>query len=47
MTRCVDFETGASDFGVRILTVGKGVGFSGSSTDRALILHLELPMAPI
>lgn len=31
MTRCVDFETRTSDFGVHIcLTVGKGVGFFGS-----------------
>lgn len=47
MTRCVDFEIGASDFGVRIgLTVGKGVGVSRSATDQTLIVHFELPLAP-
>lgn len=48
MTRCVDFEIGASDFGVRVgLTVGKGVGYFGSSKDQTLILHFELSLATI
>lgn len=48
MTRCVDFYMAESNFGVQIgLTVGMGGGFSGSSIDQTLILHFELPVAPI
>lgn len=48
MTSCVDFQTWASDFGVQIgVNVGMGGGFSGSSIDQTLILHFELPVAPV